>query len=192
VELVAVRTVRAESNHVIRADLNLVGVVVDELTLHPVELAEPALIVRAMLLHPLNASLTSSCRRPEYGVPPDVLECALVSLVACAVLLKEAARRDLVRVIDVQEFAVITLLALIGQPMHAHGPLPLALIDPLILRFQYRIQLVPTPDLNGCLGIGIHVGHGHVPVGWWPCHAPRVHLEHSHLKVGAIVVHRHY
>ena len=162
-----------------------------ELTLHPVELAEPALIVWAMLLHPLNASLSSSCRGPEYGVSPDVLESALVSLVACAVLLKESARRDLVRVIDVQEFAVITLLALIGQPMHAYSPLPLALIDPLILRFQYRIQLVSASDLNGCLGIGIHVGHGHVPVGRWPCHAPRVHLEPSHLKVGAIVVHRH-
>ena len=159
-----------------------------------------------MLLHPLHASLSSSCRRPEYGVSPDVLESALVSFVACAVLLKEAAGRDLVRVIDVQEFAVITLLALIGQPMHAYSPLPLALIDPLILRFQYRInkksksyifhphcmiQLVPASDLNGCLGIGIHVGHGHVPVGRWPCHAPRVHLEPSHLKVGAIVVHRH-
>ena len=144
-----------------------------------------------MLLHPLNVSLSSSCRCSKHGVSPDVLEGALVSLVACAVLLKEAAGRDLVRVVDVQELTVITLLALIGQPMHAHRPLPLALIDPLILRFQYRIQLVPTSDLNSCLGIRIHISHGHVPIGRWPCHATRGHLEPSNLKVCAIVVHRH-
>jgi hypothetical protein len=145
-----------------------------------------------MLLHPLNASLPSSCRSPKHGAASDVLECALVSLVACAVLLKEAAGWDLVRVIDVQELAVVALLALIGQPMHAHRPLPLALIHPLVLRFQYRIQLVPTPDLNGSLGIRIHIGHGHVPIGRWPCHAARVHLEPTNLEVGgAIVVHRH-
>jgi hypothetical protein len=120
-----------------------------------------------------------------------MLEGALVSLVACAVLLKEATGGDLVRVIDVQELAVVTLLALIGQPMHADRPLPLALIDPLILRFQYSIQLIPTSDLNSCLGIRIHIGHRHVPIGRGPSHASRVHLEPSNLKVGAIVVHRH-
>ena len=166
-----------------------------EQTLHPVKLAKPALKVRAMLLHPLNAPLSSSCRRPKHGAAPDVLEGALVSLVACAILLKEAAGRDLVRVIDVQELAVVPLLALIRQPMHAHRPLPLALVDPLVLRLQYRIQLVPTPDLHGCLGIRVHVGgHGHVPIGRWPGHATRGHLEPSNLEVvvvGAIVVHRH-
>ena len=165
----------------------------NEQTLHPVKLAEPPLKVRAMLLHPLNAPLSSSCRRPKHGAAPDVLEGALVSLVTCAVLLKEAAGRDLVRVIDVQELAVVSFLALIRQPMHAHRPLPLALVDPLVLRLQYRIQLVPAPDLHGCLGIRVHVGHGHVPIGRWPGHAARVHLEPSNLEVvvGVIVVHRH-
>jgi hypothetical protein len=62
-----------------------------------------------------------------------MLESTLVSLVASAIFLEEAARRYLVRVVDMKEFTVISLFALVRKPMHADCPLSLAFIYSLIL-----------------------------------------------------------
>lgn len=62
-----------------------------------------------------------------------MLELALVPLVAGAIFLKVAARRDSIRVINMKEFALVPLLALVAHPVHANGPLSLALVYPLLL-----------------------------------------------------------
>jgi len=119
----------AKAYHIVWTDFNSRAYLktVNKLALiGPVQLAEPSLIVGAGFLLPLHPSVShdhhsgapsgssapASCRA-YYNGAPYMLKRAFISLVACPVLLKEAARRDLVGVIHVQEFAVVPLLALI-------------------------------------------------------------------------------
>lgn len=75
-----------------------------------------------------------------------MLKSAFVALVAGAVLLKIAARRDPFGVEDVQELTVVSLFTLILHPVHAHSPFSLAFIDMLFLRLENRLELVSTSD----------------------------------------------
>ena len=62
-----------------------------------------------------------------------MLKLALITLMTCPVLLKIAARRDPIGVINVKELAFFALLALVAHPMNANRALSLALINPLLL-----------------------------------------------------------
>jgi len=125
---------------------------VAEWTAEPVYFAEPTFIVGAEFLALLRADFATTRNHAPGPADPSahadglgMLKLALIALVAGTVLLKVAARRDLLRVVHVQELASIALLALIREPMNAHSLLPLALIHPLLLRLLYRVELVARP-----------------------------------------------
>ena len=96
--------------------------------------------IRWTKLLPLSRTDISSSLSPSRTTQPSthvdglgMLKLALVSLVAGAIFLKVAARRDLFWVVYVKELAAVALLALIGQPVNAHRLLALAFIDSLLL-----------------------------------------------------------
>ena len=190
---VAVWALRTESNHVIRAYFNAMSEIMNELTVDPVQLAKSALVVGAWLLLSLDASVPRCGSSWCHCIPSNMLESTLVSLVASAIFLEEAARRYLVRVVDMKEFTVISLFALVRKPMHADCPLSLAFIYSLILWFQNCIELVPASYLNRPLtgGASIHViiCHGHVSICGWPRRPLMItHHWHHTLIIGAKVV----
>ena len=80
----------------------------------------------------LSASYSSG-HSAHVAQCPSMLELAFVSLMASPILLKVAAWRDSVRVVDVQKLTLIPLLALVAHPVHAHCPLSFTLIDFLLL-----------------------------------------------------------
>jgi hypothetical protein len=93
-----------------------------------------------------------------------MLECTFVSFVASPIFLEKAARRDLVRIVDMKKFTEITFFTLILEPMHAYSPFPFALIYPLVLRFQDCIELISASYLNTSLCIGVSIGHGNIAI----------------------------
>ncbi len=137
----------------------------NELTLHPVQFAETSLIVWTSFILSLNTSITDSTdSEPAKSTrSPNMCESALVSLVAGAIFLEKATRRDLVFVIDVQEFTVVSLLALVLEPVYAYRAFALAFIDSLLLRLQNRVDLVPALDLNGHSTFPISHGGSAIP-----------------------------
>ena len=98
------------------------------------------------------SSYVSSACPANIALCPGMLELAFVSLVTCAIFLKVAAWRDSIRVIYVQELALIPLFTLVAHPVHAYCPLSLTFINSLLLRLLYRVQLVPAPD-NNSIGV---------------------------------------
>ena len=168
--------------------------IMNELTAEPVQFTKTALIVRTWFLLSLYSSLARSGSSWSHSISSYMLKGTLVSFVACAIFLKETTRRDLVRIVDVKKFTVITLLALVWEPMYADSPLPLAFIDPLILRFQNCIQLVSASDLNRSRAsppmVHVGVGHRHISIGGGPGCRLSVghHWHHALIILGKIIV----